>query len=65
VEGVGVEWRGEGAGAGRVGRFQWSGAMGSASPVVFLFCHVFCVVQAIANYRIFAYPSKVEVILKT
>jgi hypothetical protein len=41
-----------------------NGVWGSAYPVI-LFSHVFCVVQAITNYRIFAYPSKVEVIPKT
>jgi hypothetical protein len=50
---------------GRVGRFQQAEAAGSASPALFLFVHVFCVVQAFANYRIFAYTSKVEIMLKS
>jgi hypothetical protein len=62
---MGVEWSRGWAGVGRAGRFQQAGAEGSASPGIFSFCQVFCVVYAVANYRIFAYPSKVEVILKT
>jgi hypothetical protein len=41
---LGLEWSGGGASVGRAGRFQGEGAVGSASPVDFLFSHVFCVV---------------------
>jgi hypothetical protein len=36
----------------------------SPSPFIFLFSHYF-VAQAMTNDRIFAYPPRVEVILKT